>query len=293
MSFGKHKYGRLLSPLAVLVWVAVTGGFAGAAQADTPTDPAATQAGDHAQAAPPEAPAPGAASAATNHSPGTGALADPQPLSNADQNTGGANGQCPGGPYCSTRDGSASANGNGGGQAVGEPCAGCVGKADNKNPQGQMPNASDHNAGYECDTNHGIARGNPAHTACPTTPQPQCVPTATVPCVPCVRSATVTCGSSSPECVPTATVPCVPSSPQCVPTPTVPCVPSLTNVSAPVAGASVHAAARPPATVTPVAAGLPNTGAPTGLVGEAALAMLAVLAGAALVALTRSTRLDS
>src|SRR4051794_8967121 len=96
----------------------------------------------------------------------------PQPLSGADQNTGGANGQCPGGAYCSTRDGSASGNGNGGGQSVGKPCAGCVGKADNKNPPGQMPNGSDHNAGYECDRNHGIARTNPAHTGCTSTPPP-------------------------------------------------------------------------------------------------------------------------
>src|SRR4029077_1202665 len=83
---------------------------------------------------------------------------------------GGANGQCPGGPYCSTRDGSPSLNGNGGGKATGKPCAGCVGKADNKNPKGQMPNGSDHNAGYECDRNHGIGRSNPAHTGCVATP---------------------------------------------------------------------------------------------------------------------------
>jgi len=53
---------------------------------------------------------------------------------------------------------------------VGKPCAGCVGKADNKNPQGQRPNGSDHNAGYECDRNHGIGRTNPAHTGCIFTP---------------------------------------------------------------------------------------------------------------------------
>jgi len=97
---------------------------------------------------------------------GNGPLAQPQQLSTADLNTGGANGQCPGGPYCSTRDGSPSLNGNGNGVANGKPCAGCVGKADNKNPQGQMTNGSDHNAGYECDRNHGIGPGNPAHTGC-------------------------------------------------------------------------------------------------------------------------------
>lgn len=113
----------------------------------------------------------------------------PQPLSNADQNPGGANGQCPGGPYCSTRDGSPSQNGNGNGNANGKPCAGCVGKADNKNPQGQKPNGSDGNNGYECDGNNGIGKSNPAHTACrsgspPPAPQPSPTPTPTPAPVP-------------------------------------------------------------------------------------------------------------
>jgi len=98
----------------------------------------------------------------------SGDVTQPQPVSTADANDGGANGQCPGGPYCSTRDGSPSGNGNGGGKATGKPCAGCVGKADNKNPKGQLPGGSDHNAGYECDRNHGIGRSNPAHTGCTT-----------------------------------------------------------------------------------------------------------------------------
>jgi hypothetical protein len=109
----------------------------------------------------------------SDHSKGnastTGSYDEPQPQSTADQNTGGANGKCTGtdnGPYCSTRDGSPSGNGNGGGQAKGKPCAGCVGKADNKNPKGQYPGPSDRNNGYECDGNHGIARSNPAHTGC-------------------------------------------------------------------------------------------------------------------------------
>ncbi|WP_370944194.1 LPXTG cell wall anchor domain-containing protein [Amycolatopsis sp. cg5] len=70
------------------------------------------------------------------------------------------------GPYDSTRDGKASANGNGGGQAKGKPCAGCVGKAADKNPRGQLPGNSDANAGYECDADHGVGRGNPAHPGC-------------------------------------------------------------------------------------------------------------------------------
>lgn len=87
----------------------------------------------------------------------------PQPPSKADFSGRGANKH---GPYDSTRDGSPSRNGNGGGEAVGKPCAGCVGKADNKNPPGQLPGGSDANAGYECDRNRGVGRGNPAHTAC-------------------------------------------------------------------------------------------------------------------------------
>jgi LPXTG-motif cell wall-anchored protein len=98
--------------------------------------------------------------------PSSGDTSQPQPLSRADQNDGGANGQCPDGAYCSTRDGSASENGVGDGEAKGKPCAGCVGKADNKNPRGQMPDGSDPNAGYECDTNQGVGQSNPAHTGC-------------------------------------------------------------------------------------------------------------------------------
>lgn len=108
----------------------------------------------------------------------------PQPASNADFTGNGANTS---GAYDSTRNGSPSLNGNGGGQAVGKPCAGCVGKADNKNPKGQAPNGSDNNAGYECDTNHGIGQTNPAHTGCqpstPVIPPPVITPGGTPPVV--------------------------------------------------------------------------------------------------------------
>jgi len=87
----------------------------------------------------------------------------PQPASKADYSGKGANQH---GSYDSTRDGSPSGNGNGGGKAKGKPCAGCVGKADNKNPKGQAPDGRDRNAGYECDRNRGIGRTNPAHTGC-------------------------------------------------------------------------------------------------------------------------------
>jgi hypothetical protein len=101
--------------------------------------------------------------------PASGDTSQPQPPSTADFSGNGANTH---GAYDSTRDGSPSLNGNGDGSAWGKPCAGCVGKADNKNPKGQRPDGSDHNAGYECDTNAGIGRSNPAHTGCtdPVTP---------------------------------------------------------------------------------------------------------------------------
>lgn len=108
----------------------------------------------------------------TAHAAGnSGDVNRPQPLSHADQNDTGANpgttGGC--GAYCSTRDGSASANGRGDSTTSNKPCAGCVGKADNKDPKGQAPSGPvDHNAGYECDRNQGIGQGNPAHTGCTT-----------------------------------------------------------------------------------------------------------------------------
>ena len=111
---------------------------------------------------------------ATTHqssgTPGTsGLVSQPQPYSTADETNMGANTTSPANPYKSTRHGTASLNGNGTGKATGKPCAGCVGKADNKFPSGQAPNGSDLNAGYECDTNHGIGRTNPAHTGCAST----------------------------------------------------------------------------------------------------------------------------
>ena len=96
----------------------------------------------------------------------SGLVSEPQPYSTADRTNTGANTTSSANPYRSTRDGVASLNGSGTGKATGKPCAGCVGKADNKYPSGQAPNGTDLNAGYECDTNHGIGRTNPAHTGC-------------------------------------------------------------------------------------------------------------------------------
>ena len=147
---------------------------------------------------------------------------EPQPKSNADMNKGGANngGDC--GAYCSTRDGSPSENGKGDGEAKGKPCAGCVGKADNKNPPGQQPDGSDHNAGYECDRNQGVGKTNPAHTGCKTTettPSPSVSPTSTPS--PCVPTNDNPCESESPT--PTPSVSSTVSESPCVDTPTHPC----------------------------------------------------------------------
>jgi len=97
--------------------------------------------------------------------PPTGVGADcPNPKDGTPNFSG--NGANQSGAYNSTCDGSPSLNGNGTGTANGKPCAGCVGGADNKNPPGQAPNGTDANAGYECDTNSGIGRSNPAHSGC-------------------------------------------------------------------------------------------------------------------------------
>ncbi len=94
----------------------------------------------------------------------------------ADQtpNPPGGHGANVGGPYDPACDGSASDNGNSGGNGNGNgpPCAGCVGNADDKNPPGQQPGPGDPNAGYECDRNQGVGKGNPAHSGCTPRPSP-------------------------------------------------------------------------------------------------------------------------
>jgi hypothetical protein len=229
----------------------------------------------------------------------------PQPKSNADNNPGGANngGDC--GAYCSTRDGSKSGNGNGGGKANGKPCAGCVGKADNKNPPGQFPDGSDHNNGYECDGNNGIAKTNPAHTGCTTPPpSPECTPTAEQPCETpspeCTPTAEQPCETPSPECTPTAEQPCETPSPECTPTAEVPCeTPSVLPTTV-TATPTVSETASPTVTpsvlgvkiVKPQAGGtaLPQTGLaiPVGLLLLAGFGLMA-LGLSIVVAPTRTT----
>ena len=91
----------------------------------------------------------------------------------------GANQDC--GAYCPNGVGLPSGNGGDNGNATGKPCAGCVGNADGKNPPGQAVDGSDHNNGYECDGNNGIAKTNPAHSGCSSTSIPQTT-TTTDPC---------------------------------------------------------------------------------------------------------------
>ncbi len=152
------RKGRLLAALALVVPLAVM-----------LSAPAYSDAGDNGQgkAQGTGKPAADTTHGKADHSQGnkgtSGDPNEPQPPSQGDFSGHGANDH---GAYDSTRDGSPSGNGNGGGEAVGKPCAGCVGKADNKNPPGQAPDGSDPNAGYECDRNHGIGRSNPAHTSC-------------------------------------------------------------------------------------------------------------------------------
>ena len=119
-----------------------------------------------------------------SNGPGTGQEPAPDctnPHQGADDPQGGANNNP--GPYDNTCNGRPSDNGQGGGNATGRPCMGCVGNADDKNPPGQFPNgASDgnrgkgkgngRNRGYECDDNNGVGKGNPAHTGCVSTPPP-------------------------------------------------------------------------------------------------------------------------
>src|SRR5436190_17468835 len=92
----------------------------------------------------------------------------PNKHNSSPQTYNGNGGPPPDNQYASTCDGRASENGKGNGNANGKPCQGCVGNADNKNPPGQFPNGSDHNAGYECDRNNGVGKGNPAHSSCVT-----------------------------------------------------------------------------------------------------------------------------
>src|SRR3954464_3296487 len=102
----------------------------------------------------------------------------------------GANQDC--GAYCPSGVGLPSGNGNGGGDATGKPCAGCVGNADGKNPPGQAHDGSDHNNGYECDGNSGVGKTNPAHSGCTTTTHKPPTTTTVKPTTTTVKPTTTT-----------------------------------------------------------------------------------------------------
>ena len=119
-------------------------------------------------------------------------------------NNSGGGGANSSGDYDSSCDKSAGDHGSGGNGK----CAGCDGKADYKNPQGQYKN--DHNNGYECDHNGGVGKGNPAHSRCKR-------PTTTTPCP--------AGGCPPPDCPPGGCPPpdCPPNKPECKkPTPRTP-----------------------------------------------------------------------
>ena len=80
-------------------------------------------------------------------------------------NGGGANQSGPFDPSAPGPNDENQGNGN-------SPDNGSVGKADGKNPPGQVNNT--HDRGYECAANKGVGDkgGNPAHTGCSTGPNP-------------------------------------------------------------------------------------------------------------------------
>jgi hypothetical protein len=213
----------------------------------------------------------------------TGDSGSPQPLSHADLNLGGANngGKC--GAYCSTRNRSLSLNGNGGGAAVGKPCAGCVGKADNKNPKGQAPNGTDHNAGYECDRNHGVGRSNPAHTGCKPPTTVVCVPPAAACAPPKDCRGVVNGTATAADCRTLSTGGGAASGPvEVVTVPVTFTLPAVNPPAQPTLG-SAGAAAEMPALGSGQGAALPFTGDASILLGEGA-ALLALIGAALLLA---------
>ena len=126
---------------------------------------------------------------------------DPAPdLQASDAPVGnGANQDC--GAYCPSGVGLPSGNGN----ATNQPCAGCVGNADDKNPPGQANDGSDHNNGYECDGNQGVGKTNPAHSGCQSTTTTVPQTTTTTEFVPCTGDGCPTTTTTEPST--TTTVP--------------------------------------------------------------------------------------
>jgi len=196
----------------------------------------------------------------------------------------GANTNGPGNDYAHNC-GADSANGNGGGNATGRPCAGCVGNADDKNPPGQFKNGNDKNRGYECDVkgkpnggNNGVGKGNPAHTPCKPTTTQTCPDGTPLP-------ASGTCGTTTQSC-PDGTP--LPASGTCGTT-TSSCVSNCTPPGGTPPAEVLSASSERPTEVLGVqvtrGAGLAFTGAATTPLTATAIALVCM--GAALVVIAR------
>ena len=163
-SFGRTRSsgsGRVALGLSTMTMAMLTAASAGIAAA--PDEPgsqrsATGQAHSRAVAGPP------AVTRAAPRKKGSGA---PQGSGSA-RTTGKSSGKGANatGPYDPNGVGLPSGNGRSDSNNGKRPCAGCVGKADTKNPPGQLPGGSDSNRGYECDQNQGIGQTNPAHSRC-------------------------------------------------------------------------------------------------------------------------------
>ena len=150
---------RLLSFLAIGVLI-VTGTTAGAALAAGQSDTSgAGKAPEHSQAG-----GQGQAQGGNASSGGPGQQAQGQGTQR--QSSTSSQGANQSGPYNPSGVGSPSGNGKSTDNNGNRPCAGCVGKADAKNPPGQLPGGQDSNRGYECDDNQGVGKTNPAHSGC-------------------------------------------------------------------------------------------------------------------------------
>jgi hypothetical protein len=98
-------------------------------------------------------------------------------------------------------------SGNGNSDNGNRPCAGCVGNAHEKNPPGQYKDGNDHNNGYECDGNGGIAKTNPAHTGCPQMTTTTTAPSTTTTTAPSTTTTTAPSTTTTTALSTTTTVP--------------------------------------------------------------------------------------
>ena len=98
-------------------------------------------------------------------------------------------------------------SGNGNQDPNNDPCAGCHGNADDKNPPGQYKDGNDHNNGYECDGNNGVAKTNPAHTGCPQMTTTTTAPSTTTTTAPSTTTTTAPSTTTTAPSTTTTTAP--------------------------------------------------------------------------------------